>query len=288
MGRRRKDTRPARAFGRGNRISPMEADDALAGAVEAFRRLGRASPVDVFEGALLVSLLIDPEADVRAARERVEELAARVAERRSRGESPLAAAARRALRGGGIRRRFRLVRRAAELLGRLCPVVPARDADHAFDRRAGSRRAARASSSRASGCPGHFVLGGADLPEGLFLDPFEGGTLCDAEALRAARRARSSERRSSSPRRRSRRTRRWRSCDGCSPTCAAPTSGATATKRRWGSLDCAEALEPGGSVAPARAGHPAAQGGRPGDGRCARSRRTSAPSRGGRRARSGS
>ena len=33
------------------------------------------------------------------------------------------------------------------------------------------------------GLPGHFVVGGPDLPEGMYLDPFGGGALCDAEAL---------------------------------------------------------------------------------------------------------
>src|SRR6185295_15141120 len=33
------------------------------------------------------------------------------------------------------------------------------------------------------GLPGHFVVGGRDLPRGRFLDPFDGGELYDAEAL---------------------------------------------------------------------------------------------------------
>jgi hypothetical protein len=33
------------------------------------------------------------------------------------------------------------------------------------------------------GLPGHFVVGGPDLPAGIFLDPFAGGKLCDADEL---------------------------------------------------------------------------------------------------------
>ena len=57
------------------------------------------------------------------------------------------------------------------------------------------------------GLPGHFVVGGPDLPEGMYLDPFGGGALCDAEALSAAS-ARSSARRSRSDRMPCARTRR--------------------------------------------------------------------------------
>jgi hypothetical protein len=33
------------------------------------------------------------------------------------------------------------------------------------------------------GLPGHFVVGGPDLPAGMFIDPFDGGKLCDREDL---------------------------------------------------------------------------------------------------------
>ncbi len=33
------------------------------------------------------------------------------------------------------------------------------------------------------GLPGHFVVGGPDLPEGMYLDPFDGGTLHDSGGL---------------------------------------------------------------------------------------------------------
>jgi len=33
------------------------------------------------------------------------------------------------------------------------------------------------------GLPGHFVLGGPDLPPGRYLDPFDGGKLCDRDDL---------------------------------------------------------------------------------------------------------
>src|SRR5262249_14142124 len=33
------------------------------------------------------------------------------------------------------------------------------------------------------GLPGHFVVGGPDVPAGLYVDPFESGRLCDARSL---------------------------------------------------------------------------------------------------------
>jgi hypothetical protein len=53
--------------------------------LEALRRIAASQPLDVFEGALLVALLIDPAADLVGARARVEELARRVEERRAAG-----------------------------------------------------------------------------------------------------------------------------------------------------------------------------------------------------------
>jgi regulator of sirC expression with transglutaminase-like and TPR domain len=151
-------------------------------AAEEFRRFGDSRPVDLFEGALLVARLIDPAADLEKARARVEELAGRVADRRAAGAPALDA--------------LREVLFAEEGFAgdtesydepRNCSVV------HVLSARRGmpitlsivvrevGRRAGIALEG--VGLPGHFVLAGADLPEGLYLDPFHGGILCDAESL---------------------------------------------------------------------------------------------------------
>ncbi|MGE5277947.1 MAG: tetratricopeptide repeat protein [Acidobacteriota bacterium] len=149
---------------------------------EAFRRLGTSKPVDVFEGALLVARLIDPEADLDAARARVEQLARRVVERRAAGLPKLEA-----LRGAlfaeeGLAGDFESYDEPGN-----CSVV------HALSARRGMpitlsivvREVGRRAGVELEGVglPGHFVLGGPDVPEGLYLDAFHGGILCDASSL---------------------------------------------------------------------------------------------------------
>ncbi|MGH9368443.1 MAG: tetratricopeptide repeat protein [Thermoanaerobaculia bacterium] len=158
------------------------AEDLSREAVESFRRLGRSRPVDLFEGALLVARLVDPEADLEGARERVEELAARVAGRRAAGAPPLEALRQVLFAEEG----FAGDAESYDEPGN-CSVV------HALSSRRGlpitlailvrevGRRADIALEG--VGLPGHFVLGGVDLPEGLYLDPFHGGVLCDEASL---------------------------------------------------------------------------------------------------------
>jgi len=151
--------------------------------VGAFRALRNGPDPDLFEGALLVARLIDPEADLERARARVAELADRVAQRRASGSSPLEA-----LRGvlfgeegfTGDTESYdappnssvvHVLRAGSGMPITLSIVV------REVGRRAGV-------ALEGIGLPGHFVLGGPDLPEGLYLDPFHGGSLCDAPELR--------------------------------------------------------------------------------------------------------
>ncbi len=150
---------------------------------EEFLQLARSGEPDLFEGALLISLLVDPGADLAAARERVEVLARRVrAARDARGKSREEALrevlfSEEGFRGDPASYDEPENSSVASVLARrrgmpitLSIVVME------VGRRAGLDLVG-------VGLPGHFVVGGGDLPPGLFLDPFEGGKLCDAEAL---------------------------------------------------------------------------------------------------------
>jgi len=152
------------------------------GLTERFRRFAGGTDLDLFEGALLVSELIDPSEDIAAARARVAKLGRGVEEGRGRGEAPLDA--------------LRAVLFSKEGF---------RGDTESYDDPANSSVARVLSSRRGLpitlsivtlevgrraglllsgiGLPGHFVVGGPDLPEGTFLDPFDGGVLCDEEAL---------------------------------------------------------------------------------------------------------
>jgi regulator of sirC expression with transglutaminase-like and TPR domain len=157
-------------------------DDSAAEMVAAFGRLGRAGAPDLFEGALLVARLVDPEADVDTARRRVEELAARVRGRQAAGAAPLDA-----LRGVLFEEEGFEGDTESYDEPPNCSVV------YALATRRGLPITlsilAREIGARAGiglegvGLPGHFVLGGEALPEGLYLDPFRGGILCDAASL---------------------------------------------------------------------------------------------------------
>ena len=142
----------------------------------------RRAGLDLFEASLLIAQLIDPTEDVRPAVEDVERLARQVAASRDEGESPEGA-----LRGVLFaEERFsgdgdsyddpenssvaRVVARRKGMPITLSILVIE------VGRRAGLRLTG-------VGLPGHFVVGGPDLPPGRFLDPFEGGKLCDAEEL---------------------------------------------------------------------------------------------------------
>jgi regulator of sirC expression with transglutaminase-like and TPR domain len=151
-------------------------------AVEAFRRLGESSAVDLFEGALLVARLIDPQADLEGARTRVEQLAARVSDRRAAGLPPLEA-----LRGVLFAEEGYAGDTESYDEPPNCSVVHVLAAGRGMPitlsivvREVGRRAGV---ALEGVGLPGHFVLGGAALPEGLYLDPFQGGILCDAGSL---------------------------------------------------------------------------------------------------------
>jgi regulator of sirC expression with transglutaminase-like and TPR domain len=150
--------------------------------VEAFARLGRSSPIDVFEGALLVSRLIDAHADVEKARERVAGLARRVAARRAAGTAPLEALREILFEEEGFAGDSESYDEPpncsvvhALTVGRGMPITLSILVQE-VGRRSGVEL-------EGVGLPGHFVLGGDGLPDGFYLDPFHGGVVCDAEEL---------------------------------------------------------------------------------------------------------
>ena len=149
---------------------------------EAFRRLGLSQPLDVFTGALLVARLIDPAADLEAARAGVEQLAGRVTARRRAGSSALQALREVLFTEEGFTGETDSYDEPPN-----CSVAHVLSAHRGLPitlsivvqevgRRAGV-------ALEGVGLPGHFVLGGGDLPDGVYLDPFRGGILCDAASL---------------------------------------------------------------------------------------------------------
>jgi regulator of sirC expression with transglutaminase-like and TPR domain len=139
--------------------------------------LGSGEP-DLFEGALLVSLLVDPDEDLDAARRRVAELAGRV---RGDREGLLPGLRRVLFEEEGFRgdsdsydepSNSSIARVLAR--GRGMPITLS-IATVEVGRLAGLRLTG-------VGLPGHFVVGGADLG-GRYLDPFDGGTLGEPEEL---------------------------------------------------------------------------------------------------------
>jgi regulator of sirC expression with transglutaminase-like and TPR domain len=167
-----------------SRESGVDAVTGREAVVERFRRLAKEAEPDLFEGALLIAQLVDPEEDIVRARERAGTLAARVREARER-------------EGTGFQALL-LVLFAEE---GFCGDAETYDepANSSVARVLASRRGMPITLSivaievgrRAGlalsgvGLPGHFVVGGPDLPSGRFLDPFDGGELYDAEALAA-------------------------------------------------------------------------------------------------------
>jgi regulator of sirC expression with transglutaminase-like and TPR domain len=152
--------------------------------VARFRRLAGEREPDLFEGALLIAELVNPEEDIARARERAEALAARVREARER-------------EGTGYQALL-LVLFAEEGFGGDSETYDD-PANSSVARVLESRRgmpitlsivtievARRAGLTLSGvGLPGHFVVGGRALPRGRFLDPFNGGELYDEEALAA-------------------------------------------------------------------------------------------------------
>jgi regulator of sirC expression with transglutaminase-like and TPR domain len=153
-------------------------------AVERFRAWasGEEEP-DLFEGALAISAVVDPTEDLTAARQRVEDLAEKV---------------RRALDAGGLAPHEALRRVLfAEEDFRGDPENYDEPANSSVAHVLATRRgmpitlsiavletARRAGLSLTGiGLPGHFVVGGEDLPPGQYLDPFDGGELRDASGV---------------------------------------------------------------------------------------------------------
>jgi regulator of sirC expression with transglutaminase-like and TPR domain len=150
--------------------------------LERFRAFVRGGAVDVFEGSLLVSELIDPAEDIEAARQRADELARRVRQRASRDGSTLEALrtvlfSEEEMRGDTESYDDPLNSSVARVLAtRKGLPITLSIVTVEVGLRAGLRLLG-------VGLPGHFVVGGPDLPEGQFLDPFDGGALTDTDAL---------------------------------------------------------------------------------------------------------
>ena len=143
-----------------------------------FQFFAAGEDLDVFEGALLVSALVDPDEDLAAARASVAGFADRVRDRVSAGDEPVEAL-RQVLFDeegfGGDQEAYdepqnssiaRVIatRRGMPITLSILTVE--------IGRQAGLRLAG-------IGLPGHFVVGGEDLPEGTYLDPFDGGVVRD-------------------------------------------------------------------------------------------------------------
>jgi regulator of sirC expression with transglutaminase-like and TPR domain len=152
-------------------------------AVSAFRKFAsREGEPDLFEGALAISQVVNPAEDLGEARSLVAELSRRVAERRHSVRRPIDALRQVLFEEEGFAgdeetyddpgnssiARVLATRRGMPIT--LSIVVLE------VGRRAGL-------SLEGVGLPGHFVVGGEDLPAGEYLDPFAGGEFQDAEEL---------------------------------------------------------------------------------------------------------
>jgi len=157
-------------------VTPLEA------VVERFRRLAAQPEPDLFEGALLIAQLVDPGEDIAIARERAETLAARVRQERAREGTGYEALllvlfAEEGFQGDAETYDDPFNSSVARVLAahRGMPITLSIVVLEV------GRRAGLALSG--VGLPGHFVVGGRDLPDGRYLDPFDGGELYDAGAL---------------------------------------------------------------------------------------------------------
>ena len=153
----------------------MPADGGL---LARWRALVETGEPDLFEGALLVSRLVDPAEDLDAARRRVAELAAIVG---AEGDDRLEALRRVLFDEEGFRgdeesydepsnssvARVLARRRGMPITLSIVTIE--------VGRRAGL-------DLSGIGLPGHFVVGGPPL-NGRYLDPFDGGTVGEPEAL---------------------------------------------------------------------------------------------------------
>jgi regulator of sirC expression with transglutaminase-like and TPR domain len=152
---------------------------------DLFRRfefLASTEELDVFEGALLIAALVDPAEDLGAARATAAELGRQVRDRLAWGESGIDALRQVLFVDAGFHGDQETYdephnssvasvierRRGMPITLSIVTVEVAR--------RAGIRLAG-------IGLPGHFVVGGPDLPEETYLDPFDGGVLRDRDSV---------------------------------------------------------------------------------------------------------
>ena len=148
-----------------------------------FQFLAATEEVDVFEGALLISALIDPEENLGSARSAAAKLGASVRDRLGWGEDGIEAL-REVLFGGeegfrGDQESYDEPKNssvASVLARRRGMPITLSIVTVEVARRAGIRL-------NGIGLPGHFVVGGPDLPEETYLDPFDGGVVRDRESV---------------------------------------------------------------------------------------------------------
>jgi regulator of sirC expression with transglutaminase-like and TPR domain len=150
--------------------------------LERFRTLQERGQPDLFEGALLIAALIEPSEDLDAARRTVASLAARVSAAIQGGERPLPSLCRVLFTEEGYRgdeESYDLPTNSSVAR------VLARRRGMPITLSIVAVEVARLAGLRLTGVglPGHFVIGGPDLPEGMFLDAFDGGALYEAEGL---------------------------------------------------------------------------------------------------------
>jgi len=137
---------------------------------------------DLFEGALAVSTLVDPRESLESARAAVAGLAVRVRDSAGRNEAPHEALRRVLFAEEGFRGD-----------GETYDAPENSSVARVLARRRGmpitlsilTIEVGRLARVRLTGVglPGHFVVGGPDLPEGTFMDPFDGGALYDPAGL---------------------------------------------------------------------------------------------------------
>jgi regulator of sirC expression with transglutaminase-like and TPR domain len=147
-----------------------------------FQFFAASDDLDVFEGALLVSELIDSAEDLDAARGEAAALAARIRKRIATGEDAIEALRQVLFAETGFRgdqesydqpenssvARVLATRRGMPITLSIVTVE--------VGRRAGL-------DLRGVGLPGHFVVGGEALPEETYLDPFDGGVVRNRDSV---------------------------------------------------------------------------------------------------------
>lgn len=151
-------------------------------AIARFRKFVAQDEPDLFEGALLISRLVDPDEDLERARARVAAFATRVREAGHREPNGCEALRRVLFAEEGFRGDAesyddpRNSSVAHVLAARRGMPITLSIIVLEVGRRAGL-------ALHGIGLPGHFVVGGPDLPAGRYLDPFDGGDLYDTAGV---------------------------------------------------------------------------------------------------------